>query len=460
MATLAQASTGGTHAVVLGASIAGLAASRVLADHYARVTLVERDRLPTEPVARAGIPQGRHIHVLLSSGRTILNRLFPGLEEALGGAGAPLLDGADDLAWLTPAGWAVRFPSRYVGHVATRPLLEWAVRQRLAAHPGIAIREGQVAVGLLATEDRRRVRGVRLRPRERGDEAPPESLVADLVVDATGRGSRTARWLRDLGYAEPPRAEIDAFLGYASRLYRLTAVPDRPWQGLYIQPNLPADLRIGVLMRVEREAWMCTLGGYARDYPPTDEAGFLAFARGLRAPDLAGAIEDAEPLTPPVANRSSTNVWHRYDQLARWPEGLLALGDAACAFNPVYGQGMSVAAKGAMVLDACLREQRGRAHGDGTGLAREFQRKLAGTIRPVWSIATSTDLRVPGVEGARANRAERFLTWYVDRVVALSTSDITARRLLLAVQNLDRSPALLLHPRLLARLARARRGRA
>jgi 2-polyprenyl-6-methoxyphenol hydroxylase-like FAD-dependent oxidoreductase len=455
----AQANLIGTHAVVLGASIAGMAAARVLADHFERVTIIERDRLPAEPVSRTGIPQGRHIHVLLSSGRTILNRLFPGLEEDLARAGAPRQDGANDLAWLTPAGWAVRFPSQYVGHVATRPLLEWAVRQRLTAHPRIGIRDEQVAVGLLASDDRRRVLGVRLRPRERDDKAATEPLAADLTVDATGRGSRAARWLPDLGRAEPPRTEINAFLGYSSRLYRLAAVPARPWQGLYIQPNLPTDLRSGVLMRIENEAWICTLGGYTRDYPPTDEEGFLAFARSLRAPDLADAIADAEPLTSPIANRSSANVWHRYEQLARWPDGFIVLGDAVCAFNPVYGQGMSVAAKEAVLLDACLRAQRGRASGDVTGLTQGFQRQLASTIRPVWSIATSADLQVPGVEGGEVGRADRFLTWYVDRVIALATRDIAARRMLLAVQNLDRSPALLFHPRLVARLARARHGR-
>lgn len=450
------------HAVVLGASIAGLVAARVLADHFDRVTVIERDHLPDAPVSRTGTPQARHVHVLLNSERTILHRLFPGLEEDLGRAGAPVVDGVNDLAWLTPAGWAIRYPSRYVGHAATRPLLEWAVRRRLERHPRVTIVEGQAANGLLASDDRRGVLGVRLRPRERGDGAETtEQIEAELTVDASGRGSHARQWLRDLGYQEPPRTEINAFLGYASRLYRLPADPARTWQELYIQAKLPEDLRSGVLFRVENEAWICTLGGYARDYPPTDEEGFLAFARDLRSPELYAAIADAEPLTSPVANRSSANVWHHHEALARWPEGFVVLGDAVCAFNPVYGQGMSVAAKEAMALDACLRARRQRhASSAPAGLARRIQREIARTIRPVWAIATGVDVVVPGVEGGRVGRAAAFLHRYLDRVTRLATRDVFARQLLLEVQNLDRPATTLFHPRLVARVVRGRSGRA
>jgi 2-polyprenyl-6-methoxyphenol hydroxylase-like FAD-dependent oxidoreductase len=446
---------------VLGAGIAGLVAARVLADYFVRVTIVERDHLPTEPVARTGIPQGQHIHVLLRSGRSILNRLFAGLEDALGQAGAPIVDGANDLAWLTPGGWAIRYPSTFVGRAATRPLLEWTIRQRLERHPRISVRGERTAVGVLASDDRRRVVGVRLRFRARDDGTPAaeENVAADLTVDATGRGSRAPQWLRDLGYPEPPRTEINAFLGYASRLYRLPDNSTRAWQGLYIQAKVPTDLRSGALFRTENDSWLCTLGGYAKDYPPTDEQDFLAFARGLRVPDLYAAIADAEPLTPLVANRSSANVWRHYEMMARWPEGFVALGDAVCAFNPVYGQGMSVAVKEALVLDACLRQQQQRRPGSNPpGLAQQFQRKVATSIRPVWTIATSADVQVPGVEGGHPSRADGFLHWYLDRVIRLATRDVFAREILLEVQNLDRPTTLLFHPRLVARVAQGLRG--
>lgn len=279
-------------------------------------------------------------------------------------------------------------------------------------------------------------------------------------MDATGRGSRASQWLGALGYPDPPRTEINAFLGYASRLYRLPNDPDRDWQGLYLQAKLPTDLRSGVLFRLENDRWICTLGGYGKDYPSTDEEGFLAFARTLRSPVLYEAIQTGEPLGPAVVNRTSANVWRHYEKLSRWPEGFIVLGDAACAFNPVYGQGMSVAAIEGMILDECLRNQRRRyPEGDLTGLARPFQQKLARAIQPVWTIATGEDLRVPGVEGGRPGRSAQLLYWYMGRVLQLTTEDVFARQILLDVLNLDRPTALLFHPRLVAKVILGPTGR-
>jgi 2-polyprenyl-6-methoxyphenol hydroxylase-like FAD-dependent oxidoreductase len=449
----------GRRALVLGAGMAGLAAARVLADHVDRVTVVEQDALPTEASPRRGTPQSRHVHVLLNSGRTILNRLFPGLEDDLGAAGAPVVDGAKDIAWLMTAGWGIRYPSKYIARIASRPLLEATVRRRLTQNPRVDFVAERSVEGLLASEDRSRVHGVRVRPR--GDEpgGAEEDLTADLVVDATGRGSRASQWLRAIGYPEPPRTEIDAFLGYASRYYRLPPDPHRSWQGLYVQARLPAELRSGFFFRVENDAWLCTLAGYGRDHPPTDEEGYLAFARSLRAPLLYEAIKDAEPLTPPVAIRSTANVWRHYERLPRWPDGFVALGDAVCAFNPVYGQGMSVAAKEAMVLDGLLRRRR-RPDGDLAGLAGQFQRKLPQTIRPAWTMATGEDFRVPQVEGGRPGRSARFLHWYLDRVIQLATEDVFARQAFFEVLNLDRPPTCLFDPRLIAKVILGPTGRA
>ena len=462
MEAVTTPSNGAGHAVVLGAGMAGLMAARVLADHVERVTIVDQDVLPTEAEARNGTPQCRHVHLLLNSGRSILNRLFPDLPAALSAAGCPTVDAAHDLAWLTPAGWGIRYPSRYVAPSASRPLLEWAVRGQLARNPRVSILSEQRAVSLVAGGDGSRVLGVRIGTR-RGDAetAAAEPLRADLVVDATGRGSRATQWLRDLGYPEPPRTEINAFLGYTSRYYRLPDSPARDWQGLYIQAGPPTDLRGGVLYRLENDRWICTLGGYGKDYPPTDEDGFLAFADSLRSPLLAETIRASEPLGPAVANRTSANIWRHYERLPRWPDGFVVLGDAACAFNPVYGQGMSVAAKEAMVLDRCLREQkRRRPAGDLDGLARRFQQRLATTIQPVWTIATAEDLRVPGAEGGQPGRSAQFLYRYMGRVLQLTTEDVFARQILLDVLNLDRPTALLFHPRLVAKVILGPTGRA
>jgi 2-polyprenyl-6-methoxyphenol hydroxylase-like FAD-dependent oxidoreductase len=441
--------------------MAGLVSARVLADHFDRVMIVEQDAAPTEAGPRLGVPQGQHVHVLLNSGRSILNQLFPTLSDDLAEAGAPRADGINDLAWLSPAGWNLRYPSHYVGQSASRPLLEWLVRRRVAENPRIEFVNGESAVGLVAGSAPGQVVGVRVRPRSRandGGAAVEETLNTDLIVDATGRGTRATQWLRELGYAEPSRTEINAFLGYVSRFYRLPADPARDWQGLYIQAQVPRIVRGGLVYRLENDRWICTLGGYAKDYPPTDETGFLDFARSLRSPLLYEAIKDAEPLSAPVANRSSANVWRHYEKLDRWPDGFVAVGDAVCAFNPVYGQGMSVAAKEAIVLGECLTEQQ-RRHGDLSGVARQFQRQIVRTIQPVWALATGEDLRVSGAEGGRPGRAAAILGWYVGRVMQLATEDRLAREIFSEVLNLDQPATRLFHPRLAAKVILGPTGR-
>jgi 2-polyprenyl-6-methoxyphenol hydroxylase-like FAD-dependent oxidoreductase len=446
-------------AVVLGAGISGLVAARVLANHFDRVIVVEPDRLPTDPSPRTGTPQCRHVHILLSSGRDILERLFPGFLSDLAEGGAPLLDGIYDVLWLNPFGWGIRYRSKHWARSASRPLYEFAIRRRLTQNPRVTFVEERAGVGLLASGDGSQVHGVRIRRRERGGEpgGAEEELSADLVVDASGRGSHATQWLRDLGYPAPPTTELNAFFGYSTRLYRLRPDPARDWQGLYVQVAPPADLRGSLFLRLENDQWIATLGGSGKDYPPTDEAGFLEFARSLRSPLIYDAIKDAEPLTDISSTRSMTNLWRHYDKLPRWPDGFIVLGDAACAFNPVYGQGMSVAAKEAMLLDACLR--RPRPAGDLTGLAGRFQKELPRTIRPVWTLASGSDLRVPGVEGGLPGRSDRFVNWYIDRVIALATEDILAREFFTEVLNLNRPATSLFDPRLVVRVLRGPRRR-
>ncbi|MEA2640406.1 MAG: hypothetical protein QOF51_1800 [Chloroflexota bacterium] len=447
----------GRHALVLGGGIAGLTTARVLADHFERVTLVERDRLPAGPATRVGVPQSQHVHVLLQRGKVDLGRLFPGLEAELEKEGAPLIDGARDVAWLTPAGWAVRFPSTFIGHPCSRPLLEWCVRRRLTQIPNVSVIEERSAVGLLASADRSHITGARIGPAHR-DDATPETeveLQADLTVDATGRGSRAATWLKDLGYSEPRQTEINAFLGYATRLYRLKEDAARDWAGLYVQIAPPARCRGGVLFELEQGQWIASFSGAGRDYPPTDEAGFLEFARSLPTPLFYDAIKDAEPISPIVGTRSTSNIWRHYESLPRWPDGFVVIGDATCAFNPVYGQGMSVAAMEAVRLGEHLGTQR-RSHPDGSldGLAQRVQKDLPHITKPVWLLATGSDIRVPSVEGAHPSFMDQMLYGYLDRVVQAGTEDKHARLLLLEVLNLLRPATALFEPAMVARVIR------
>jgi 2-polyprenyl-6-methoxyphenol hydroxylase-like FAD-dependent oxidoreductase len=441
----------GCHAVVIGGSLAGLLAARVLADHFRRVTVLERDHLPDGPVARKGTPQARHAHALLASGRRVFERLFPGLTAEYLAAGAVDTDAIRDVEWLTPAGPAVRFPSpiRFLG--ATRDLIEWGVRRRVLANPRVRVRPEIDVAELVLDPAGPRVVGVGLRDRAAGED---ELLPADLVVDASGRGSRAPQWLEALGYDRPRETVVNAFLGYASRLLRPPAGWAADWQGLYVQSAPPARKRGGLILPVEGGRWLATLVGGGKDYPPTDEDGFREFARSLPDPRLAAAVEAAEPLGPVTGTRSTENRVRHYERRGRRPDGFLVTGDAACAFNPVYGQGMSAAAIAAVTLDECLRDCR---PGPGLpGLAARFQKRLAKANARPWLLATGEDYRYAETEGPRPGLVTRLTHRYLDRVTALSTRSARVRLRLIEVLHLIRSPASLFGPGLMAR-ALARR---
>jgi 2-polyprenyl-6-methoxyphenol hydroxylase-like FAD-dependent oxidoreductase len=351
--------------------------ARVLSDHFDAVTLLERDRFPEEPAARKGLPQGRHAHALLEGGRGALERLLPGLTGELVRAGAEPLDATRDVAWMGPHGWYVRFPGDLRLLAATRDLIDWSIRRRVAALPNVRVHHGADVAGLVRGPGHGdRVAGVRFRPRRVDTEFGRREgeLAADLVVVANGRNSRLPGWLTTLGYEAPAETVVNSFRGYASRFYRPPARFEADWKALYIQQAPPGDSRGGLISPVEGGRWLVSLVGGDGDYPPTDEAGFLAFGRSLRNPALYEAIGAAEPLTPIAGQRATENRLRHYDRPGQLPDGVVAVGDAVCAFNPVYGQGMTTAALGAEVLDRWLREESSRS---GPGRSRVFQRRLA-----------------------------------------------------------------------------------
>ncbi|HWE64630.1 MAG TPA: FAD-dependent oxidoreductase [Chloroflexota bacterium] len=439
----------GSHAIVIGGSMAGLLAARVLADHVDRVTILERDRLPSTPATRAGVPQGRHGHLLLLRGLQIMEGLFPGLETELAAAGAVPLDWVDDMQWFNFAGPKLRFPSDLRSHVCSRELLELTVRQRVAAHPSITILDGCQVTGLRADETGQRVIGVTAHRRDGGAEHDQDlALEADLVVDAGGRSSRAPQWLEELGYKAPRETTIDAHLGYASRIYRKPAGAGA-WKALYVQRTLAEDTRGGLILPLEDGRWMVTLVGVGGDYPPTEAAAFLDFARTLRNPVLYEAIKDAEPLSPIHGFRGTDNRRRHFETLARRPEGFVVVGDAFCAFNPVYGQGMTTAALGAMTLDRCLRERR-RLHPDRgpDGFAAHFQQQLARVVATPWSLSTAQDLRLPRTEGGRTSLIGRLLHHYVDGATLLAAERPDAHLALSRVLHLLAPPTALFHPRI------------
>jgi len=430
----------GAHAVVVGGSIAGLVATAALARHFDRVTLVERDEYPDAPISRKGTPQARHVHVLLKQGEAEIERILPGLFAELVAQGGQRVDTAGDARWFYFGGWKARFKSGIEMVSQSRGLLEWTLRRRVLMLANTELVAGDVSG--LHSLDGKRVSGVRLRRRGAAGEAA-EVLSADLVVDASGRGSRMPTWLEALGCPAPPESEVKVDVGYATRFYKRTNAP-RDWTALLCHPRHP-DTRCGVLLPVEDDRWMLTLVGWFGDHPPGDDAGFLAWSGSLAVPDLYDAVKSAEPVSEIALHRFPSNRRRHYERLEALPDGVAVLGDAACSFNPVYAQGMAASALGAAELDRCLAERAARGGDPLAGFSREFQRRLARVTDAPWLLATGEDFRSPHAVGERP-RWMPLLAWYTARVHELTWRDPFAARRFLEVMHLVKRPSALFHP--------------
>jgi 2-polyprenyl-6-methoxyphenol hydroxylase-like FAD-dependent oxidoreductase len=437
----------GEHAVVLGASMSGLLAARALTEAYERVTIVERDTPPPAGQARKGVPQGRHVHALLPRGQHILEDLFPGLIDELVDAGAVETDPATQHRFVM-GGHAIRkVPIGGRGILSGRPFLEGHLRDRVRALPGVAFAEGRDVVRLAVTGTDR-VTGARITGRTVG--STEEELPADLVVDAMGRGSRTPAWLTALGYRAAPIEELQVEVTYASRFLCLppAALGDK---AVLVGPR-PDWPRSMAVIAVEGDRYLLTVAGLgAAHRPPTDHAGFVAFAGTVAPPDVFAAIQAAEPIGDIVPYRYPSNLRHHYQRLRRFPAGLLVTGDALCSFNPIYAQGMTVAALEAVALRRCL------AAGD-DGLARRFFRAAAKAANTPWRMAVSADLALHDVKGRRTPTT-RLLNAYVDRQQATAEYDVAVAEQFIRVVGLLDPPGHLIRPAILARTLRPSRSR-
>lgn len=434
-------------AVVIGASMGGLLAARVLSEAYGTVLLVDRDPLPDGPVARRGVPQGHQLHVLLARGREALDELFPGLSAELGALGAPLVDLHGQVHWYNDGHLMCRAASAMVAVGTSRPLLEHRVRARVAALPGVRFLPPAQVVGLEATPDGRRVTGVRLAARPGGGAGATATVVAaDLVVDACGRGSRTPAWLAELGYPAPPEEQVEVGITYVTRLYRREPHHLGGLLGL-LTNAVPARPRAAIVAAQEDGQLAVAFSGLLGERPPTDDAGLLDFAGSLVAPQVAEVLRSAVPLGPPAVMRFPASRRRRYERLRRFPAGYLVFADALCSFNPIYGQGMTVAALQALLL-------RGLLAGGAGEVGRRFFRRAARLIDGPWSIAVGTDLRFPAVAGRRSAKV-RFVNAYVHRLHVAAAADPALGAAFLRVVNLIDAPAKLLRPAVVARVLRA-----
>lgn len=428
------------HALVLGGSITGLLTARVLADHYARITIVERDRLPSTVEHRRGLPHGRHVHGMLPQGLRTVEQLLPGFTRSVVSAGGLVGDILGNTRWYLNGRMLRQTETGLTALSASRPLLEAAIRERVRALPNVTVLDGHDIAGLCASATAERITGATVTGR-----TGRRIVHADVVIDATGRGSRTPRWLADLGYEPPPADRVVIDLSYSTCLFQ---APDGLLGDdlIVVTARFPGQRRSAVMQRLEGGRILVTLAGVLGERPPDTLDGFLGYARTLAAPDTHEVLRVAKPIGTPVPFRYPAYVRHRYEQLNRFPAGLLVAGDAACNFNPVYGQGMSVAALNALAVRDELR------HG-GEPDPYRFFKVMSRTLEAPWRLAVGADLALPGVTGPAL--ADSPLTGeYVGRLQLAGTEDATLAAAFIRVTSLIDPPTALLHPDIVERVNR------
>ncbi|MER6088090.1 FAD-dependent monooxygenase [Streptomyces bluensis] len=431
-------------AVVVGGGLAGLLSAAALRP-YADVTVIERDLLPEGPASRRGVPQARHAHLLWSGGVRAMEELLPGVTDAWLAAGARRIPLPTGLVSLSAQGWVRRWPEMEFMIACSRDLLESVIRAEVVRQTRITVVQGTELLGLEGGASR--VTGVRVRSAD-GEE---RVLAADLVVDASGRGSRATTWLDALGVPPAPLGEVDSGLVYASRVFRAPAGTEE-FPVVNVQPDAarPVPGQSATLVPIEGGRWLVTVSGTRGGQPTASAEEFETFARNVRHPVVGELLARAEPLTDVAVTRSTVNRRRFYEKVSAWPEGFVAIGDSVATYNPLYGHGMSVAAQSALAL-----RERVAAHGlMAPRLARRVQRAVAGPVSMAWQLATETDIRYPEAIGEQPGPVQRLLTRYVNRLLRTATGRPLVFRTFLGVMTLSRPPGALLAPEVLLAVLR------
>ncbi len=422
-------------------------AARVLADYFDRIVVIESDTLPGGASPRPGVPQSQHLHVLLAGGQRALSSLFPGLEQTLAAAGAQVLQVSTASEWQYPG--YESFPKRDLGFPAfcmTRPLLESVVRNHCAAIAHMTTRQRCRAQRLTASEDGERVTGVACLH----SDGSVENIQADLIVDASGNGQLTLNLLAALAIPAPRETVVSVGMGYSTTMFEIPANPPAEWRMVATLADPPANRRSAVLAPVEGRRWMVTLAGRHDSKPPEDEAAFMEFARQLRTRTIYNAIREAKRCAPILRYGFKASRWRHFETMERFPSGLIPIGDTICRFNPIYGQGMSVAAKEAHLLRGLLQS----ALEKGTNLSSlpcAFLAQTPSIIDAPWTTSVIPDFLDPLTAGERPPDLEGSLIFGAAlRRLAYEDGDI--HRLMLEVQHLIAPRSILREPAIVARV--------
>ena len=423
-------------AIVIGGSIAGLLSARVLSDHFKEVILVEKDPYPDNGKVRNGTPQANHIHLLLVKGNEILQHLFPGLEKDLLLKGANKIDFLNDGRYLLPSGWAQKFSSGIITLTCTRILLESTIQEQVKKIPNIKFQYDTYISSVvlentnkvsLQTSDNKKIQG-------------------DLIVDCTGRNSKTPSWLENVGYPKPQETRVNSFVGYATRRF-IPSKKKRNWKMLVILNKPTTNPRAGIIYPIEGGKWLVGLSSIGKNHPPVDENGFLEFTRQLESRELFDSLKDAVPDSEIHGYKIQGSRKYLYEEMSKWPENFIVLGDAVSVFNPFYGQGITSAALGVMTLDKMLKNSKLEK-----GFTKKFQKRLSETVSLPWILGTSEDMRWPTTIGKRPGMLARLVQNHAQKVLLLGPKSTLATKSFLQMMHMIKPPTVIFHPVILLQL--------
>ena len=423
-------------AIVMGGSIAGYLAARVLSGHFKEVVLIEKDNYTEDNTIRNGVPQASHVHILLVRGKEILEDFFPDLERDLLKAGANKIDFLNDSKYRLPSGWAPKFDSGLITFACTRMLLENTIRQQIQKISKIRIEEGK-HITSFATEKSNKIS---IKTKEN------EEIHGELIVDCTGRNTKTPTWLENIGFPKPRETRIDSFVRYATRRY-IPPKKDRKWKMLVILNNPTTNPRIGGIYPIEDGKWLVGLYSIGKDYPTTEEKGFLEFTKHLESIELYDTLKDAVPDSEIYGYQVQGSRKYHYEEMSKWPDNFIVLGDSVSVFNPYYGQGITSAALGAKTLNDMLREEE-----IGKEFTKRFQKKLAKTISLPWILGTSEDMRWPTTIGKRPDLITRMIQSYAQKVLLLAPKSTIATKSFLQMMHMTKPPTVIFNPKILMQL--------
>ncbi|MFS0635362.1 FAD-dependent monooxygenase [Mesobacillus foraminis] len=429
-------------AIIIGGSIAGKLAARVLSDFAEEVIIVEKDPKCEQRLPRTSVPQGFHGHALLKSGEEALEELFPGIVDELIADGAVPSDFASELSWYHHGSWKVQFKSGVSIIQQSRPFLEEHIQRRLELIPNISFQYETKVKGVVVKENR--AIGVSLTTKN----GNISELFADIVVDASGAGSATPRWLKELGLGVPHKTEVKVDLFYSSRKY--PSLSPKNGGSLLIYPNPPLQNLGGAIAQIEDNEWMVTLLGYGVKHPPFNDEQFINYTKQLDDQGIYDTIKDADPVTPVSFYRFPSLSRYHYDNMKHFPDGLIVIGDAFSRINPVFAQGMSIAALEALALKKELSKREGNP-GKPKHLSKKIHRRFSRITDIPWLIALSEDFRFKTTSGKKPFGLP-FLQWYVKKVIIACSRNTEVYGQFIKVLHLKAHPITLFSPKMMLKI--------